>query len=142
MKVEALHQYSPPPCRVHRLGGQRLGNSERRDAITLRRGAHEVHEAGRAKRSRSQVRSAQNEGLRVDCSACGVFWRAGQQLAWPRAKRGQLEWHAEVDFGTEIYQCCGIMSRVADHNMDTVVTIFEVAVFGNLDAKPTPGEPG
>ena len=34
--------------------------------------------------------------------ACGADWRAGQQLAWLTAKIEPLEWHVEVDFGTEV----------------------------------------
>ena len=52
MKVDALSQHSPPPCRVDRLGGQLLANVEQRGVLTLRRVAHEIHEAGRAKRAR------------------------------------------------------------------------------------------
>ena len=55
MKVDALSQHSPGSRSLQRLGavgGQLLGNFERGGAITLGRGAHEVHEAARAKRAR------------------------------------------------------------------------------------------
>ena len=41
-----------------------------------------------------------NAGLAY--GACGAGWRAGQQLAWLTAKSEPLEWHVEVDFGTEV----------------------------------------
>ena len=58
MKVDALSQHSPPSRSEAAfstfVGGQLLGGFERRDIPTLRRGAHGVHEARRAKRSRTR----------------------------------------------------------------------------------------
>ena len=34
--------------------------------------------------------------------ACGVGWRAGQQLAWLTAKIAPLEWHVEVNLLAEV----------------------------------------
>ena len=34
--------------------------------------------------------------------ACGVGWRAGQQLAWLTAKIAPLEWHFEVNLLAEV----------------------------------------
>ena len=34
--------------------------------------------------------------------ACGVGWRAGQQLAWLTAKIAPLEWHVEVEKLAEV----------------------------------------
>ena len=53
MKVDALSQHSPVLAAFSRLGGQLLANFEQRGVLTLRRevgGAHEVHEAARAKK--------------------------------------------------------------------------------------------
>ena len=69
MKVDALSQHSPLSCRVDRIDGQLLANVERRGVLTLRRVAHEVHQAGWACQN-GQVRSAQNESLRVLCAVC------------------------------------------------------------------------
>ena len=63
MKVDALSQHSPFLAAFSRLGGQLLANLERRDATTLKRSAHEVHEAGRAKKGPGEKRY--NEGLRI-----------------------------------------------------------------------------
>ena len=81
MKVDTLGEHSPPPCRVDRLGGQLLANVEQRDATTLRRAAHEVHEAARAK---GPGEKRHNAGLAH--GSCGACWRAGRQLAWLTAK--------------------------------------------------------
>ena len=97
MKLDASSQHSPPPCRADRIDGQLLANVERRDVLTLRRVAHEVHEAGRAKRARS-------EAVQCGFGIRGMWWvlPAGQQLAWLTAKIAALEWHVEVNFPAEI----------------------------------------
>ena len=41
-----------------------------------------------------------NAGLAY--GACGVGWRAGQQLAWLTAKSEPLEWHVEVNLLADI----------------------------------------
>ena len=93
MKVDTLSQHSPVLAAFSRLGGQLLANFERRDVLTLRRVAHEVHEAGRAK-------SAGSGAVQCGFGIRGVWWvlPGGQQLAWLTAKIEPLEWHAEVDF--------------------------------------------
>ena len=48
--------------------------------------------------------------------ACGVGWRAGQQLAWLTAKIAPLEGHMLRSICWQRYQCCGVMSRVADQH--------------------------
>ena len=62
----------------------------------MRRVAHEVHEAGRAKRARSEAVQC---GFGIRGMWCGlVGW---EQLAWLTAKIATLEWHVEVDFLAE-----------------------------------------
>ena len=97
MKLDASSQHSPPPCRADRIDGQLLANVERRDVLTLRRVAHEVHEAGRAKRARSEAVQC---GFGIRGMWCGlVGW---EQLAWLTAKIATLEWHVEVDLLAEV----------------------------------------
>ena len=97
MKIDALSQHSPPPCRVHRLDGQLLANVEQKDVLTLRRVAHEVHEAGRAKRARSEAVKCEFGIRGMWCGLAG--W---EQLAWLTAKIAALEWHVEVEKLAEI----------------------------------------
>ena len=69
--------------------------------------------------------------------ACGVGWRAGQQLAWLTAKIAPLEWHVEVDFLAEVSVLEGHVARCrVPTNMATAVSNFDRLCLAFVSVEP------
>ena len=116
----------------------------------MRRVAHDPMRSMKLDVPKAPGQKRYNAGLAY--GACGAGWRAGQQLAWLTAKSEPLEWHVEVDFGTEVplpmlegHLASGRLTWTPrGHESPGPLSCFWVcvALFGNMQTKLAPGEPG